>query len=99
MVACCVVVVMLLDRVARARDPRAILSITKPGDSTVLLDAPLALRERVRRNVEQGPHVVYGDATVEAHISTRIDQRSIPLRGRIHRLTPTEPAPPAAGAG
>jgi hypothetical protein len=35
-----------------------LVRVTKPDDRTVSLDAPLALRERVRRNVEQGP--VYG---------------------------------------
>ena len=35
-----------------------LLRIAKPDDSPVSLDAPLALRERVRRRVEQGP--VYG---------------------------------------
>jgi len=43
------------------------------------------LSGEVRRSVEQGPHVVDGDATAKAHISTRILRRRIPLRGRIHR--------------
>ena len=52
----------------------------------------------MRRNAEQGPHASYGDATVEAHISTRKIRRSHPAAGSHPGTRRLEPAPPSAGA-
>ena len=40
----------------------------------------------------------FGDATAQAHIEPAASDTISPFRGRIHRMTPMEPAPPSAGS-
>lgn len=64
----------------------AVVTLVQRVTSHVHPEFPLSAPERVCRSVEQGLHVAHGDATAQAHMSTRIHPAHYsPLWGRIHR--------------